>query len=126
LRSGVLEVVSPLKEESMNKSDLVKKVADKTELSHRDASASVNAVLDAVKDALGGGEKVTLVGFGTFGVKQRQARKGKHPRTGKSITIPAKSVPYFSSGKELRDAAAGGKKKAAAAPKKAPAKKKGK
>jgi DNA-binding protein HU-beta len=101
----------------MNKSDLVKKVADKTELSHRDASGAVNAVLDAVKEALGGGEKVTLVGFGTFGVKQRQERKGKHPRTGKSIKIPAKAVPYFSSGKELRDAAgapAGAKKKAAA------------
>ena len=106
----------------MNKSDLVKKVADKTELSHKEASNAVNAVLDAVKDALGGGEKVTLVGFGTFGVKQRQARKGKHPRTGKSITIPAKAVPYFASGKELRDAAGSPKKKAAAAPaKKAPA-----
>jgi DNA-binding protein HU-beta len=110
----------------MNKSDLVKKVADKTELSHRDSSAAVNAVLDAVKDALGGGEKVTLVGFGTFGVKQRQARKGKHPRTGKSITIPAKTVPYFSSGKELRDAAGGGKKRSApSGAKKAAGKKKG-
>jgi DNA-binding protein HU-beta len=109
----------------MNKSDLVKRVADKTSLSHRDASGAVNAVLDAIKDALGGVEKVTLVGFGTFGVKQRQARKGKHPRTGKSITIPAKSVPYFSSGKELRDSASGGRKKSSSAPKKAaPAKKK--
>lgn len=104
----------------MNKSDLVKKVADKTELSHKDASSSVNAVLDAVKDALAAGDKVTLVGFGTFGVKQRQERKGKHPRTGKSIVIPAKAVPYFSSGKELRDAASApsaSKKKAAPAKK---------
>jgi DNA-binding protein HU-beta len=101
----------------MNKSDLVKKVAERTDLSHRDASVAVNAVLDSVREALGGGEKVTLVGFGTFGVKQRQERKGKHPRTGKSIKIPAKSVPYFSSGKELRDAAgapSGTRKKAAA------------
>ena len=108
----------------MNKSDLVKKVADKAKLSHKDASGAVGAVLDSVKEALGAGEKVTLVGFGTFGVKQRQERKGKHPRTGKSITIPAKAVPYFSSGKELRDAAgagAGSKKKPAAAPKKAAA-----
>jgi len=104
----------------MNKSDLVKKVADKTELSHKDASSSVNAVLDAVKDALAAGDKVTLVGFGTFGVKNRMERKGKHPRTGKSIVIPAKAVPYFSSGKELRDAAsapAATKKKAAPAKK---------
>jgi DNA-binding protein HU-beta len=113
----------------MNKSDLVKRVSDKTELSQKDASAAVNAVLDAVKDALGGGEKVTLVGFGTFGVKQRLERKGKHPRTGKSIRIPAKAVPYFASGKELRDAASSPRKKAAAAggaAKKAPAKAKGK
>jgi DNA-binding protein HU-beta len=106
----------------MNKSDLVKRVADKTNLSHRDASGAVNAVLDAIKDALGGSEKVTLVGFGTFGVKQRQARKGKHPRTGKSITIPAKSVPYFSSGKELRDSASGGRRRSAPAAKKPAAK----
>jgi DNA-binding protein HU-beta len=101
----------------MNKSDLVKKVADKTQLSHRESSSAVNAVLDSVKEALGGGEKVTLVGFGTFGVKQRQERSGKHPRTGKSIKIPAKAVPYFTSGKELKDAAGAPstKKKAAGA-----------
>ncbi len=95
----------------MNKSDLVRKVAEAAELSQKQSGAAVNAFLDAVKDALRAGEKVTLVGFGTYGVKQRQARKGKHPRTGKTIKIPAKVVPYFNSGKELREAAAASGKK---------------
>ncbi len=88
----------------MNKTELVAAVAAKTELSKKDAEAAVKAVLDAVTDALADGDKVALVGFGTFEVKTRAARTGKNPRTGESISIPASKVPSFKAGAALKNA----------------------
>ena len=88
----------------MNKTELVAAVAAKTELSKKDAEAAVKAVLDAVTDALPDGDKVALVGFGTFEVKTRAARTGKNPRTGESISIPASKVPSFKAGAALKNA----------------------
>ena len=77
----------------MNKTELVAAVATKAELSKKDADAAVKAVIDAVTEALKDGEKVALVGFGTFEVKTRAARTGKNPRTGEVINIPEAKVP---------------------------------
>ena len=88
----------------MNKTELVAAVAAKTELSKKDAEAAVKAVLDAVTDALADGDKVALVGFGTFEVKTRAARTGNNPRTGESISIPASKVPSFKAGAALKNA----------------------
>ena len=88
----------------MNKTELVAAVATKADLSKKDAEAAVKAVLDAVTEALADGEKVALVGFGTFEVKERAARTGKNPRTGEAIEIPASKVPYFKAGAALKNA----------------------
>ena len=88
----------------MNKTELVAAVADKANLSKKDADAAVSAVLDAVKDALADGDKVSIVGFGTFAVKERAARTGLNPRTKATITIPAAKVPTFKAGSALKDA----------------------
>ncbi len=88
----------------MNKTDLVAAVATKAELSKKDADAAVKAVLEAVTEALADGDKVALVGFGTFDVKKRAARTGKNPRTGESIKIAAAKVPTFKAGAALKDA----------------------
>ena len=88
----------------MNKTELVAAVAAKAELSKKDAEAAVTAVFDAVKDALADGDKVSLIGFGTFSVKERAAREGLNPRTKETITIPATKVPAFKAGKALKDA----------------------
>lgn len=88
----------------MNKTELVAAVADKANLSKKDADAAVSAVLDAVKDALADGDKVSIVGFGTFAVKERAARTGLNPRTKETITIPAAKVPTFKAGSALKDA----------------------
>lgn len=88
----------------MNKSNLVAKVADKTELSKKDAEAAVNAVIESITEALVEGDKVALVGFGTFDVKTRAARTGKNPRTGEVIEIPEAKVPSFKAGSALKDA----------------------
>lgn len=88
----------------MNKSELIAKVADKTGLTKRAAGESVEAVLAAIEDALSKGDKVTLVGFGTFEVRSRAARKGVNPATGASINIPATKVPAFKAGKSLKEA----------------------
>ena len=85
----------------MNKTELVAAVATKADLSKKDAEA---AVLDAVTEALADGEKVALVGFGTFEVKERAARTGKNPRTGEAIEIPASKVPSFKAGAALKNA----------------------
>jgi DNA-binding protein HU-beta len=87
----------------MNKADLISKVAD-TGMTKKQAAAVVDATIAAIKGALGKGEKVQLLGFGTFSVKQRKARKGHNPRTGKTLKIPAKKVPAFSPGKGLKEA----------------------
>lgn len=88
----------------MNKTELVAAVATKAELSKKDADAAVKAVIDAVTEALADGEKVALVGFGTFDVKKRAARTGKNPRTGETIKIAAAKVPTFKAGAALKDA----------------------
>lgn len=88
----------------MNKTELVAAVAAKAELSKKDAEAAVNAVLDSVKDALAEGDKVSLIGFGTFSVKTRAARTGLNPRTKETIEIPESKVPAFKAGSALKDA----------------------
>lgn len=88
----------------MNKTELVAAVATKADLTKKDAEAAVKAVLDAVTEALADGDKVALVGFGTFEVKERAARTGKNPRTGEAIEIPASKVPSFKAGAALKNA----------------------
>ena len=88
----------------MNKTELVAAVAAKAELSKKDAEAAVNAVFDSVKDALAEGDKVSLIGFGTFSVKTRAARTGLNPRTKETIEIPESKVPAFRAGSALKDA----------------------
>ena len=88
----------------MNKTELVAAVAAKAELSKKDAEAAVNAVFDSVKDALAEGDKVSLIGFGTFSVKTRAARTGLNPRTKETIDIPESKVPAFKAGSALKDA----------------------
>lgn len=88
----------------MNKTELVAAVAAKADLSKKDADAAVAAVFDAIKDALADGDKVALVGFGTFSVKERAARTGLNPRTKETIEIPASKVPAFKAGSALKDA----------------------
>lgn len=88
----------------MNKQDLVSGVAEKAELTKKDAEKAVNAVFASIESALAKGEKVQLVGFGTFEVRKRAARKGRNPQTGKEIQIAAAKVPAFKAGKALKDA----------------------
>ncbi len=90
----------------MNKVELVASVAEKANLSKKDADKAVAAVLDAVVEALAKGEKVQLVGFGTFEVRERNARTGRNPQTKETITIPASKQPAFKAGKAFKDAVA--------------------
>ena len=93
-----------MEEIKLNKTELVAAVAAKAELSKKDAEAAVNAVFDSVKDALAEGDKVSLIGFGTFSVKTRAARTGLNPRTKETIEIPESKVPAFKAGSALKDA----------------------
>lgn len=88
----------------MTKAELIDKVASGAGLSKVDASKALDTTLNSVKGALKKGQKVTLVGFGTFSVVKRKSRKGRNPRTGDVITIPAAKVPKFTAGKALKDA----------------------
>lgn len=88
----------------MNKAELVAEVAAKSGLTKKDAEKALAAVIDSITGALKKGDKVQLVGFGTFDVKKRAARKGRNPQTKKEITIPASKVPSFKAGKALKDA----------------------
>ncbi|CEP68385.1 Histone-like bacterial DNA-binding protein [Moorella glycerini] len=90
----------------MNKMDLVASVAEKTDLTKKDAEKVVSAVLASIEEALAQGDKVQLVGFGTFEIKERAARIGRNPRTGEEIEIAATRVPVFKAGKALREAVA--------------------
>lgn len=87
-----------------NKADLVDKVADKTGLTKKDSNAAVEAVFDSIQEFLAEEEKVQLIGFGTFEVRERAARKGRNPQTGEEIQIPATKVPTFKAGKNLKEA----------------------
>ena len=88
----------------MNKAELISSVAEQAELSKKDSEKAVNAVLGAIGKALGKGDKVQLVGFGTFEIRERAARKGRNPHTGEEISIAAARVPVFKAGKSLREA----------------------
>ena len=88
----------------MNKTELIAAVAEKAELSRKDAEAAVSAVIDAITAALKDGDKVQLVGFGSFEVKKRAARVGRNPKTKETIQIPASKTPVFKAGKALKDA----------------------
>ena len=90
----------------MNKTELIAAVAEKTDLSKKDADAAVSAVLGAITDALKAGDKIQLVGLGTFEVRNRAAKQGRNPRTGETMTVPASKVPAFKAGKALKDAVA--------------------
>lgn len=87
----------------MNKADLVSRVADRTDLSKKDVMKAVDAVFDTITEALQNGEKVQLVGFGNFEIRERSARKGRNPQTGEEIDIPASRVPAFKPGKALKE-----------------------
>ncbi|RAL22640.1 HU family DNA-binding protein [Thermoflavimicrobium daqui] len=87
----------------MNKTDLINKVADATKLSKKEATSAVEAVLKAITEALSAGDKVQLIGFGNFEVKDRAERKGRNPQTGEEIVIPATKVPSFRAGKQLKE-----------------------
>jgi DNA-binding protein HU-beta len=88
----------------MNKAELIDKVADAADISRASAGRAVDGALDAITGALKDGEGVTLVGFGTFTVKDRAARMGRNPRTGEEIQIKASRAPGFKAGKALKDA----------------------
>ncbi len=90
----------------MNKAELVEEVANQTGLTKKASREAVDVVTSTITDCLARGEKVTLVGFGSFKVRKRKSRRGRNPQTGKEIQIPAKEVPKFQAGKNLREAVA--------------------
>jgi DNA-binding protein HU-beta len=87
----------------LNKTDLIAHVASKADMTKKNAEQVINAFFAVVEDALKAGDKVQLIGFGTFEVRERQARKGRNPQTGAEINIPATRVPAFKAGKALKD-----------------------
>lgn len=87
----------------MNKSELVDAIAAKAQTTKKDADAILSATLEAIIEAVSSGDKVTLVGFGTFETRDRAARSGHNPATGEAISIPAKKVPAFSAGKVFKE-----------------------
>jgi DNA-binding protein HU-beta len=101
----------------MNKAELVDAIAAKVEVTKKEADAILSATIEVVMETVANNDKVTLVGFGTFEARQRQAREGRNPSTGEAIKIPATTVPGFSAGKGFKEkvgatkAAKGGKKK---------------
>jgi len=90
----------------LNKAELVASVAEKADITKKEAERAVNALFASIEEALAKGDKVQLVGFGTFEVKERAARVGRNPRTGEEIAIAATKVPVFKAGKALKEAVA--------------------
>lgn len=90
----------------MNKSDLIDAVTRKSKLAKKDVDIVVSAIFDVIVDAVSEGQKVTLVGFGSFEPRQRAAREGRNPKTRDKMIIPATTVPAFSAGKQFREAVA--------------------
>ncbi|MDX5322959.1 MAG: HU family DNA-binding protein [Exiguobacterium sp.] len=88
----------------MKKTELIQAVAEKAEVSKKEATTVVEATFESITEALQNGEKIQLIGFGTFEVRERAARKGRNPRTKEDIEIPASKVPAFKAGKALKDA----------------------
>lgn len=91
----------------MTKTELVDKVAERAGITKKDAGSCVDALFSSIEQALRAGEKVQIVGFGAFEVRERAARKGRNPQTGAEIDIAARRVPAFKAGKTLRDAVSG-------------------
>lgn len=87
----------------MTKAELVEEVAKSVELSKKDAEKIVNTVFERIIDALHSGEKIELRGFGSFRLRERKARIGRNPKTGETVHVPTKRVPYFKAGKELKE-----------------------
>jgi DNA-binding protein HU-beta len=87
----------------MNKAELIAQVAEKSDLTKKDAEKAVSALIETVEEALVKGDRVQLVGFGTFEIRERAARKGRNPQTGQEIDIAATRVPVFKAGKSLRE-----------------------
>ncbi len=90
----------------MNKVELIAQIAEKSGLSKKDAEKALAAVIDTITEAVSNGDKVQLVGFGSFEVKQREARVGRNPKTKEAIEIPATRVPVFKAGRALKDSVA--------------------
>ena len=88
----------------MNKSELVKALAEKAEITQKDAAKVLDAVVETIQEALANGEKVQIIGFGSFEVRDRKERKVKSPATGQEIVVPATRVPAFKPGKSLKEA----------------------
>lgn len=88
----------------MNKAELISSVAEKTALTKKDVEKTISALIESIQETLAKGDKVQLVGFGTFEIRERAARKGRNPQTGEEIHIEATKVPVFKAGKSLRDA----------------------
>ena len=88
----------------MNKTELVKAVSTQAELTQKDAAKAVDALFETISNTLANEEKIQLIGFGTFEVRERAARKGRNPQTGEEIDIAASKVPAFKPGKELKEA----------------------
>ncbi len=87
----------------MNKAELIQAIGDAADLKSKETEALLDAMTGAIADALAKGDKVAITGFGTYAVSERKARKGRNPRTGDEITIPASKAPRFSAGKALKD-----------------------
>ncbi len=91
------------KSEEMTKADLVEKVAQEADMTKKDAEQLVEIIFDSITGTLNKGEKIELRGFGSFRVRERNSRKGRNPKTGEAVDIPAKRVAYFKPGKELKE-----------------------
>ena len=88
----------------MTKAELIDAISEKTKLTKRDVTDAVDTLLESIKSALQKGKKVQLIPFGSFEVRERKKREGRNPKTGERLTIPARKVPAFHAGKDLRDA----------------------
>ena len=102
--TGGVFLIIILRGKSVNKTELIDAVAEGADISKAAATRALDTVLDSISKSLANGDQVTLVGFGTFSVKDRAARTGRNPRTGEPIDIPAAKVPGFKAGKALKDA----------------------
>ncbi|MEG4275168.1 MULTISPECIES: HU family DNA-binding protein [unclassified Microcoleus] len=91
----------------MNKAELIELAATKADTTQKAANALLNALIDCITQAVAAGEKVTLVGFGSWEARERKARDGRNPKTGEEMKIPATTVPTFSAGKQFKDAVSG-------------------
>ena len=88
----------------MTKTDLIEKVSLQTDgLTKKQTEIIVNMLFDSIKDALAGGDKIEIRGFGSFRIRQRRTREGRNPKTGQNVSVPEKRVPFFKAGKELKE-----------------------